>query len=66
MSECNQSLPPSINEDILRIRAQLPSGAGASPDAMGTLAWEHGDDEAARFAYKIADQIKSLREETKE
>lgn len=44
----------------------MPSGVGASPDAMGALAWELEDDEAARFAYNIADQLKSLREETKE
>jgi hypothetical protein len=66
MSEHNQSIPSSKTEDILKIRAQLPSGVGASPDAMGALAWELEDDEAARFAYNIADQLKSLREETKE
>ncbi len=50
------------SDDIVAIRELLPPGMGASPEHQAAMAWEQGDDEAARFAYMVADCIKRLKQ----
>ena len=48
-------------KDILKLRAQLPDGYGASPEIQGALAWENDDDESARHAFDVADRIQAAK-----
>jgi len=45
--------------EIVRIRSMLPPYF--TPEQQGAIAWEAGDDEAARFAYGVADKIDDLK-----
>lgn len=48
-------------QQMADLRESLPPGMGADPEVQGALAWEAEDNEAARFAYRVADSIRQLR-----